>query len=234
MTAVSNNGHVFTWGDNRMGQLKINRPNLYNFSRANLLAKPQEVTYNIPLENVDKIVSISSGFYHLSAVTADGRVFTWGESDYGKLGRSENQGNDITSRFNLSNADKIVVTPLGEHHSSAISSIGRVFTWGLNSSGELGDGTTTNKSIPTEITSNFNLISGEKISTLFLGSNSRTSAAISSSGRVFTWGSNEFGQLGDGTTGSENNKLIPTEITSNFNLDSGDKIDALSLGRFHS
>lgn len=90
---------------------------------------------------------------------------------------------------------------LGSLHSSAISSTGRIFTWGVNSSGQLGDGTITSKSTPVDITSLVNLSPGEFIVEVSLGYDH--SSANTSKGRIFTWGANSSGQLGDGTLTSK-------------------------------
>jgi TPR repeat protein len=181
----------------------------------------------------DKIIKISLGSYHSSAVSSTGRVFTWGSNHSGQLGLKTiyitSANKEIKNGFGLSLNEKIVSLSLGNDQSSAVSSTGRVFTWGSNDSGQLGDNSSTDKSIPTEITSEFNLSSNDKIVSLSLGS--FHSSAVSSTGRVFTWGSNDSGQLGDN---SSIDKTIPTEITSKFNLSSNDKIISLSLGNVHS
>jgi alpha-tubulin suppressor-like RCC1 family protein len=118
---------------------------------------------------------------------------------------------------------------MGSSHSSAFTSTGRVFMWGYNQFGQLGNGMNVNRNLPTEITSNFSFSEGEKIISLSLGSTH--SSALTSTGRVFIWGSNEYGKLGDGTNTDKN---VPTEITSNFSLIAGEKIISLSLGWYHS
>jgi alpha-tubulin suppressor-like RCC1 family protein len=126
-----------------------------------------------------------------------GRVFTWGDNISGQLGdnggRSFNSSsllralpNDITSIFNLESSEKIVALSLGSDHSSALSSTGRFFTWGLNNSGQLGDNSTTKRLVPTEITSRFSLDSNDKIVSLSLGWSH--SSALSSTGRVLPGG----------------------------------------------
>jgi uncharacterized repeat protein (TIGR02543 family) len=93
-------------------------------------------------------------------------------------------------------------------HSAALTSNGRLFIWGRNDNGQLGDGTTTNRSTPTEITSRFSLATGDKSIQVSLGG--YHSAALTSNGRLFTWGRNNNGQLGDGTN---TNRYSPTQIT---------------------
>jgi alpha-tubulin suppressor-like RCC1 family protein len=74
--------------------------------------------------------------------------------------------------------------------------------WGNNEYGQLGDGTTTIKFVPTEITSAFSLAEGGQIILLSLGA--FHSSALSTTGQVFMWGNNEYGRLGDGTTTNRN------------------------------
>jgi alpha-tubulin suppressor-like RCC1 family protein len=222
---ISSSGRVFTWGRNNYGQLGDNT--ILNRS------VPTEITSNFNLGSNDKIVSLSLGYYHSSAVSSNGRIFTWGDNGYGKIGDGATTSRliptEITSNFNLATNDKIIALSLGWDHSSAVSSTGRIFTWGRNGSGQLGDGTTTDRLMPTEITSRFALSANDKIISLSLSG--YNSSALSSSGRIFGWGDNNYGQIGDGTT---NNRLVPTEITSRFSLTAGDKIISLSLGGDHS
>ena len=177
--------------------------------------------------------SLSLGLYHSSAITSTGEVFTWGSNSYGQLGDGTKTEKivktEITSQFNLLVGEKVEMLNLGFYHSSAITSIGRTFIWGSNGYGQLGDGTTKDKLLPTEITSQFDLEDDEKVSGISLGYSH--SSAITSKGRVFTWGSNANGQLGDGTT---TNRLVPTEITSQFNLVGEEKINKLNMGSNHS
>ena len=125
--------------------------------------------------------------------------------------------------------ERIISISLGDYHSSALTSIGRLFTWGNNNYGQLGDGTHTNRYIPTEITSHFNLSIGETINRISLGA--YHSSALTTASRLFTWGNNNYGKLGDGT---DTNRLIPTEIENNLNLETGETIESISLGDYYS
>ena len=187
----------------------------------------------VPLLHQGEIITqISLGSWHSLAITSTGRVFTWGNNGYGQLGDGTINNSpprstltEITTQFNLSDGETIIQISLGDYHSSAITSTGRVFTWGSNEYGQLGDGTTTDRYTPTAITSQFNLVEGETITQIYLGGTH--SSAITSEGRVFTWGRNDFGELGDGTT---TNRFTPTEIISKFNLNEGETITQISLG----
>ncbi len=191
------------------------------------------ITYDDFVSSPYLFSSVSLGNSHSSALTFNGDVLMWGHNIHGQLGDgsliSKNRPTDITSRFNLSMDDSIIFITLGWDHSAAISSNGRVFTWGNNSSRQLGDGTNITRNEPVDITSRFNLSSGEKVIRLSLGH--LHSAALTSNGRVFTWGYNGDSQLGDG---SNEDKSVPFDITSRFNLLSGEKIIDVAVGSNHS
>ena len=189
--------------------------------------------FGIPLSLGETIIQVSSDYYHSSALTASGRIFTWGEGDYGRLGNGastdKSTPTEITNRFSLTEGDKIIQVSLGGSHSSALTASGRLFTWGNNSLGQLGDGTNNNSLTPIEITNRFILAEGDKIIQVSLGYSH--SAALTASGRLFTWGYNSYYQLGNG---SFNDRTLPTEITNRFSLTEGDKIIQVSLGYSHS
>jgi uncharacterized repeat protein (TIGR02543 family) len=223
--ALTSSGRLFTWGSNRYGRLG-------DGTHSNR-STPTEITNRFSLATGDKIIQVSLGNVHSAALTSNGRLFAWGDNDYGQLGDgttiNKSTPTEIRNRFILATGDKIISVSLGYLHSAALTSNGRLFTWGWNYSGQLGDGTTSNKSNPREITSRFSLATGDQIIQVSLGYD--YSAALTSSGRLFTWGSNGYGRLGDGTTTS---KLTPTEITNRFILATGDKIISVSLGEYHS
>jgi alpha-tubulin suppressor-like RCC1 family protein len=247
-SAISSTGKVFTWGWNAKGQL--------GDGTIEDRHSPVDITSRFSLGSRDRIISLSLGAYHCIALSSQGRIYTWGENEWGQLGDgttvNRNAPNEITSNFPFLKDDKIISLSLGGAESSAISTSGRIFTWGHNYFGQLGDGTdnktffynrfklgllerfkSADKLLPNEITSNFRLKNKEKITliSINLGLITSFSAALSSTGRVFTWGANSKGELGDGTTIIRN---LPNEITSKFSLKEGEKIISLSLGLDHS
>ena len=224
-SALTSIGRLFMWGLNYYGQLG-------DGTTINKLI-PIDITSQFNLINGEMIVSASLGDTHSSVFTSTGRMFTWGYNPSGQLGDGTTIGKlipiDITSQFNLTNGETIKSASLNDHNSSALTSTGRLFTWGYNNRGQLGDGTTVDKLRPGDITAQFNLPSEETIVSVSLGDSH--SSALTSTGRLFTWGYNYSGQLGDGTTIG---KLIPIDITSQFNLTNGETIKSVSLGDFHS
>ncbi|HEX3028454.1 MAG TPA: hypothetical protein VHT34_03930, partial [Clostridia bacterium] len=101
-------------------------------------------------------------------------------------------------------ATPFIMAAAGGSHTVALKKDGTVWSWGSNESGQLGDGTTKNKSKPVQVVGLKSVIS--------VGAGAYSSFAIKSDGTVWSWGYNYYGQLGDG---SNKNKLKPVQV---FNL----------------
>ena len=187
----------------------------------------------VPLYPGESIIQVALADYHSAVLTSHGRLFTFGVNDVGQLGDGTTIDRyvpvDITIGFNLQAGETIVMVSLGNTHAAALTSEGRLFTWGANWYGQLGDGTTINRHTPADITAHFMLDVGETLIMIFL--RGYHAAALTSEGRLFTWGANWYGQLGDGTT---ENTHTPVDITAAFNLLAGETLIQMSLGLEHS
>lgn len=221
---LTNKGNLFMWGSNLNGQI--------GYGQLLSPKKPINITEYFDLKEGERIVSIDLGGAHSAALTSQGRLFMWGRNSTKQVdgvgGDDQYLPRDITSSFNISDNDRIIQISLGFNHSSVLTSQGRVFLWGSNSYGQVGNGQTTTASI-FELTNQFILDIDDKIIQLKLGR--YFSTALSSKGRVFTWGRNNLGQLGDGST---NNRNLPVEITNKFNIEESDKIIKVSPGSQHN
>jgi hypothetical protein len=93
----------------------------------------------------------------------------------------------------------------GYHHSIALKSDGSVWAWGLNTSGQLGDGTTTDRPVPAQISG----LSG----VVAVAAGANHSIALKSDGSVWTWGANYYGELGDGTTTGRSSPMQVSGLT---------------------
>lgn len=224
--AITSFGRLFMWGDNTYGKLGcsdfVNR------------SYPTDITSFFELAEGELIASVHLGWSHTAAITSFGRVFTWGYNRRDQLGSGNffdvvNIPEEITDNFNLLPNEVIVDISLGAMHSGAISSLGRIFTWGYNYYGQLGNGTNTGRMFPDDITSYFNLSEGETIMHLSLGSDH--SSTVTTNGRLFTWGRNYYGGVGDGTM---TDRLLPTDITARLNLEEGEKVIFSDLSSYHN
>jgi alpha-tubulin suppressor-like RCC1 family protein len=205
--ALTSNGMLFTWGSNTYGQL--------GFQSNSEIRFPTE-SMNLSLNSGETITSISLFGNASAALTSEGRLFTWGSNAQSQLGdgtkAQRSKPLDITSRFTLTSEEKIDFVSLGGNFGAALTSRGRIFTWGENEYGQLGDGTTISKNSPNEITANFEFFSDETLSSFALGGGH--SAALTSSGRMFVWGANGFSQLGNGEKEYRNKPINITRFFS--------------------
>jgi len=100
----------------------------------------------------------------------------------------------------------IVATPAiaaGMEHTCALSDQGRVWCWGENSYGSLGDGTFTDSNVPVAVAGLADAVA--------ISSGVRHTCALRATGTVVCWGRNDLGQLGNG---NNNNSNVPTEVVT--------------------
>ena len=222
---LTKQGSVFTWGDNQYGQL----------GNGSTVAStvPIDITEMFSLRESEQIKTIMSGWGHSAAITSLNRVLIWGRNDSGQIGNGTTVNQltpqDITPLFSLNQDEVFHQLALGWGHSAALTTSGRLFTWGKNESGQLGDGTNQNTNTPLDITVSLRRTIQDPIQMIALGSSH--SGLLTTTGRVFTWGRNVYGQLGIGTTNSTSR---PTEITQNMTLEDNEVVSSVSLGWGHS
>jgi len=174
----TNDGAVACWGDNSAGQT----------GGASL-----GPSLHYPLTGGAK--ALTSGGTHSCAVTTDGMVQCWGDTYPGV------NANTVITVAGLS---EVVAIAAGETHTCAAKSNGTVWCWGLNASGQLGDGTTTNRLSATQVPG----LSG----VVTLAAGDFHTCAIQAQGTMYCWGANNAGQLGDG---SKVDRPSPVQVMSN-------------------
>jgi alpha-tubulin suppressor-like RCC1 family protein len=143
----------------------------------------------------------SHGSSHTLTLTEDGKVWALGENDHGELGRGDFGGESLEPKM-TTGLDGIIAVLAGGHHSVALKKDGTVWTWGSNSSGQLGDGTTQNSSVPHKVAG----ISNVKE----IAAGNGHTVALKNDGTVWAWGGNHSGQLGNG---EYQNTTIPTQVS---------------------
>ena len=146
-------------------------------------------------------VTVSPGWFHTCALKSDDTVWCWGDNEFGQLGTGT-AIDSTTPVATVSLGPTVQEIISGGYHSCAIKAGGSVWCWGLNATGQLGDGTTENKTSPVEVTSLIEPAVG-------LAAGVDYTCAWTADDRLFCWGGNGFGQLGDGTT---QDKTSPVEV----------------------
>jgi serine protease len=132
----------------------------------------------------------SGGYYHSIAVRPDGRVTTWGSNSVGELGDGTLGGWRGAPGAPISGLPSVRDAAAGGHHNVVALRDGTVMTWGWNAYGQLGDGTTTDRSTPVPVAGLSNIIA--------VATGAYHTLALRSDGIVFAWGYNFFGTLGAG------------------------------------
>lgn len=98
-----------------------------------------------------RFVKLAAGSAHTVAIKSDGTLWAWGRNDYGQLGDGRQGDNDLHTPTQIGSDDKWVLVSAGGYHNHALKSDGTLWAWGNNSSGQLGDDTTTHRDTPTQI-----------------------------------------------------------------------------------
>jgi alpha-tubulin suppressor-like RCC1 family protein len=137
------------------------------------------------------MVSVAANSNQSLGLGSDGTVWAWGYNGHGQLGENPNAISHRTTPVQVAGLSSVVAIAEGQDHSLALTQDGRVWAWGRNNYGQLGDGTTQNHYIPARISG----LSG--VTAIAAGFSH--SLALAADGTVWAWGYNQWGSLGDGT-----------------------------------
>ncbi|XP_051993155.1 probable E3 ubiquitin-protein ligase HERC3 [Xyrauchen texanus] len=177
-----------------------------------------------PLKGLDnrQVIQIACGDQHSMALTDDAQLFVWGENSHGQLGLKEGRSGSLTAQHvqSLSGIPLVQISAGGDH-SFALSISGVVFGWGKNNAGQLGLGDTTDRYVPTDVSS----LTWKK--TVFISCGGEHTATLSKGGTVFTFGSGRFGQLGHNSITDEHHPRVVAELW-------GSKVSRITCGRNHT
>ena len=132
--------------------------------------------------------------------TTAGRAYCWGSNYIGQLG--DNSQTDRLEPTPVATSQRFTQIRGGSSHTCAITRQGDAYCWGNGFSGQLGDGTFRKDSLPVRVTG------GIKFQSLAPG-NGVSVCGVSRENAVDCWGSNFFGEIGDGTT---QDRAVPTPV----------------------
>lgn len=172
--------------------------------------------------------SVSTGDGHSCAV-ANGKVFCWGQNNYGQLGMGNYEPTFIQPRSVPGLVDKAATkVSVGKSHSCAIVE-GSLYCWGRNNNGQVGIGTTgTTEATPRLINGNGALTTSMRVTDVSAGDESTCAVA---NGRTLCWGNNTNKQLGDGTLTARSSPVFATGASNVLN---GKAVTAVSVGASHA
>uniref|UniRef100_A0A6B2EBN7 HECT-type E3 ubiquitin transferase n=1 Tax=Phlebotomus kandelakii TaxID=1109342 RepID=A0A6B2EBN7_9DIPT len=192
---VSQDGKVYACGEGTNGRLGLG----HNCN----VSTPRQIP--VLSQYVVKKVAVHSGGKHALALTLDGKVFSFGEGEDGKLGHGNRMTLDKPKLIEALRSKRIRDVACGSSHSAAITSSGELYSWGLGEYGRLGHGDNSTQLKPKLVTA----LLGHRVVQVACGSRDAQTLALTEDGLVFSWGDGDFGKLGRG--GSEGCSL-PQQI----------------------
>ena len=165
----------------------------------------------------------------LVLVWKDTKVWAWGYNAQGQVGngsRSNLLVPTATYSGGALSGKTVIALSSGGDHSLALCSDGTLAAWGNNSSGQLGNNSTTDSNLPVLVNTS-GVLSGKTVIAVDAGS--WHSVALCSDGTLAAWGLNDNGQLGNGSTTSSS---VPVQV--NGGVLSGKTVVAISTTGGHS
>lgn len=204
-------GKLYSWGANWDGQLGNNDDPLFADS---WLAVEVNASH-LGLSNEFKYLATAGYYnYHMCAIHQTGKVLCWGTNWSGECGVGNlvdpcNKPTEIKMSHLTETNDFLMVT-VGQDKSCALHSNQKIFCWGNNSaSGELGTGDVADHIEPTEIDMT---LAGVANQFKFVSVSESNGCGVHQNGKIYCWGWNSSGQLGNGTSGWVTSSLSPIEI----------------------
>jgi alpha-tubulin suppressor-like RCC1 family protein len=197
--AETTEGKAYCWGNNNWGQLGIGT------SGAGRLTP-------VPVFGGRTFSLVEAGFQHTCAVTVRD-AYCWGDNQFGQLGEPASTG--FTRNVPVLVAGGLAfkwVAP-GAKHTCGLTTASRVFCWGNNSFGQLGDGTSAYHLVPGPV-------AGSRLYK-YVRAGSLHSCALGMDDKAYCWGDNSSGEIGDGTT---TRRLVPRAVSG------GRRYQGLSAG----
>lgn len=185
--ALDVQGHVWTWGSNYQGLLGYSQP-------GGVALNPGQV-------DLECVVKISLGNYHVAAITGDGSLWMWGSNAYGELGQG-NTGGASQLPVRVTDLSDVIDVDCGGGHTLALRADGTLWACGWNQYGQLGDGTFENRNRFVRVASLANVAG--------LAGGQLHSVARLSNGEAWAWGSNINHTLGTGA--SQTNHPSPARV----------------------
>lgn len=173
-----------------------------------------------------RVVMVAAAKFNSAACTSDGEVLTWGAGGEGQLGHGDRDHRAAPAKLGIElfKGSPVKMVSCGGFHTMALTSAGKVFTFGCGGNGRLGHGDTSTHTVPCQIPSERFL--GASIAYVCAGY--CHSAAVTWRGGVWTWGWGGCGQLGHN---DERDQLVPKELLGQFGRS---KVVMVSAGNAHT
>lgn len=180
--------------------------------------------------NLQRVVQLQVGQGNAVALTDSGRVMTWGQYHGQGVSAAAAFPNEVKHPSGSGSLTGIVAIAAGGSFGLALADSGKVYAWGWNSVGELGRGT---KSDPQVLAAAVIKEDGSELDNIVaISAGYRFSLALTADGRVYAWGGNSWGELGQDKTFEMSTRAILVKDSSGTGVLSN--IAMVSAGGHHA
>ncbi len=188
--AIRTTGRLYCWGFDSSGQLGDGGANA------------DQSTPVVVAESGVRWTTVSTGSEHTCGIRTTGNLYCWGSDAFGQLGDGGTNLNRNVPTL-VAGGNNWTSVSAGGNHTCARRASGRLFCWGFDDFGQLGNGAPAGAATPAEV-------AGLRTDWAAVDAGGNHTCARRASGRLFCWGLNNFGQVGNGVSGGT--RLAPTEV----------------------
>lgn len=194
---LTTDGKAYCWGNSTNGALGIG-------SSSGIMQIPTAVELN-GVSNA-QLIKLSAGESFTCGLTASGTVYCWGLNNNGQLGinNSTNQNSLDNPVSGLIQTEVFIQISSSQSHTCGVTNFMKVWCWGSGTNHKLGNGSTSNALIATEVNfSSFGASDDSKI--IKVAATNNASCALAITGKIFCWGTDIDGVLGyaSGSAGTQ-------------------------------
>jgi alpha-tubulin suppressor-like RCC1 family protein len=233
----SGNDLVLTWAQNRV--FGWGRNNAGQVGDGSTVSRSAPVRVSTGVLAGKTVMSVVAGDQYSLALCSDGTVAAWGDNTYGQIGDNTTTQRKVPVAVNVAPGvsalfgKTVVAVAVGRAHSLALCSDGTVAAWGINTAGEVGDNTTSQRNVPVAVNAapGVSALYGKRAVRIYAGG--EHSMALCSDGTVVSWGYNYNGALGNNSTA---NSSVPVAVATNSGVSAlyGKTVVAVATGYYHT
>ncbi|MDX9731301.1 MAG: hypothetical protein RBT63_05970 [Bdellovibrionales bacterium] len=193
---ITTSSQLKCWGGNSYGQLGDGTSG----AGTNKLSP-------IVIDTSEHYQDVAPGEHHTCAITTSNKLKCWGFNYYGQLGDgTSDSGADKVEPVEVDSAESYQSVSVGKYHTCGVTNSSQLKCWGLNASGQLGNGTIANSPSPVIVGSGYMTVDAGRENT----------CGITISGQLKCWGKNASGQIGGGTVGGTTLNPTAVDISSQY------------------
>ncbi|MBF6593402.1 MAG: hypothetical protein IVW51_03005 [Thermaceae bacterium] len=193
--ALGSDSKAYCWGYNGSGGL--GNGSTTNSNTPVAVTMPSSVTFT----------QIAAGSGYICALGSDSKAYCWGTNSYGQLGIGSTSNKSTPTAVTMPSGVTFNQLASGISFTCALGSDSKAYCWGNNTSGQLGNSSTTQSNVPSAVT----MPTGVTFSQI--GAGGYHTCALGSDSKAYCWGWDNVGQLGNGVNGISANSTTPVAVT---------------------